>query len=558
MKRIFNLLVALEIMLIGANLFAAPAANESSQPPGRLKTIAVLGSSLASGWVTNFQARHDMENGWAHRLARALALKGYQVVNISKPGDNSDAVLERMDKDLLPLKAGHVIIGLSLENEGIRGTLGMTPPAVYEKFRENMLKIVAKCRANGISPIIGLCYPCDRYQEEEYQYIKKMNLLINSWDLPSVNFLGALDNGQGHFPQGYTYDEDHPGNRGHEEMFYAVVPTLFDALQIGKTQPRKPALGGFVTLKRTSRAAPLSYIPDDVIHSFTEAFRFRSATGGILAAVSSGNGMSFIELSTDGSVQYVSSTGEAIRSRNKAADNQWHDLVLSHRHLQGETLLFVDGVLAGKVGERMEPRQYVLGGSGRRRGGKASKKADFQDWLIFRAALNPDEVQNLFKGNILQASLEVYAPLNDPDLKPGKPLPNLAQSLSEVVAYPSRTEAALTRIERRIKEAETARSGELTLAEKQPIKVDPEIFDAYSGEYEIAPGDNIRIARKNDRIYLVDRGQETELLAESATAFFIRQPLVDIVVTFFKDNMGVVTQLVFQVGDRAITAKKVK
>ena len=32
--------------------------------------------------------------------------------------------------------------------------------------------------------------------------IKKMNLLINSWDVPCVNLLGTLDDGHGHFPGG--------------------------------------------------------------------------------------------------------------------------------------------------------------------------------------------------------------------------------------------------------------------------------------------------------------------------------------------------------------------
>ena len=55
--------------------------------------------------------------------------------------------------------------------------------------------------------------------------------------------------------------------------------------------------------------------------------------------------------------------------------------------------------------------------------------------MVFRASLNADEVSVLKGGKLLQASLEVYAPLRDEDPKKGDTLVNLAQSLSEVRYY---------------------------------------------------------------------------------------------------------------------------
>ena len=40
----------------------------------------------------------------------------------------------------------------------------------------------------------------------------------------------------------------------------------------------------------------------------------------------------------------------------------WHSLYLSHRYLQGETLIFADGKLLGKASEQIVPRQFILGG----------------------------------------------------------------------------------------------------------------------------------------------------------------------------------------------------
>ena len=41
------------------------------------------------------------------------------------------------------------------------------------------------------------------------------------------------------------------------------------------------------------------------------------------------------------------------------ADAAPHHLVLSHYTARGETLFFVDGKLAGRVSERLEPNRFV-------------------------------------------------------------------------------------------------------------------------------------------------------------------------------------------------------
>jgi lysophospholipase L1-like esterase len=529
-----------------------------SQKEQSLKTIAVIGSSVAAGWVTNFESKHDMKNGWGYRLGRHLLPGGYKVVNISRPGDKTDAVLKRMDKDLIPLAAEFAVIGLSLENEGIRGTLGMEPEAVFEKYKDNMFKIIEKCKANNIKPVVGLCYPCDRYREQDYAYIKRMNLLLNSLDVPSINFLGALDEGSGHFPEGFTYDEDHPDNRGHEEMYYAVVPSLFAALEKGKAIPQMFASEDFVTIERTAHSSPLSFIPEDVIHSFAEGFKFRLAFGGAIADILSGDHFSAVEVTSDGRLKYGSSQGGDLFSNTKVTDTEWHSLVVSHRYLQGDTLFFLDGRFIGKVMEQLEPRRFILGGAGGGAEMKPPKKADYKDWFIFRAALNPDEVSALYEGKTLQASLEVYTPLNAVEFKKGETVKNLAQSLARIIAYPTGDENELALIEEKIQAAGQARNNELVVIEKQPIAVNPEIYDAYIGEYEIAPGDAIMISKEDDRLFFIDRGQKMELLPESETIYFIKYPLMDIGVTFVKDDRNAIVQLVFQVGERKVEAKRIK
>jgi len=50
--------------------------------------------------------------------------------------------------------------------------------------------------------------------------------------------------------------------------------------------------------------------------------------------------------------------------------------------------------------------------------------------FLFRSALNADEAAALNDGKLLQASLEVYAPLRDVQFRPDAAVENRAQSLT--------------------------------------------------------------------------------------------------------------------------------
>jgi hypothetical protein len=87
-----------------------------------------------------------------------------------------------------------------------------------------------------------------------------------------------------------------------------------------------------------------------------------------------------------GAWAYTAASGQTIASTVKA-DGQWHQVALSHYTARGETLFFVDGALAGRTNERLETNRLALGG-----------QADLKDLMIYRSALNADEVSALNKG----------------------------------------------------------------------------------------------------------------------------------------------------------------
>jgi len=78
--------------------------------------------------------------------------------------------------------------------------------------------------------------------------------------------------------------------------------------------------------------------------------------------------------------------------------------------------------------ERLQPESFDLGGA----------NADYKEWTIHRASLNSDEVAALHSGTLLQASLELYAPLAEDGA-------NQAQSLSELTIDLSSAEFASDR-----------------------------------------------------------------------------------------------------------------
>jgi CubicO group peptidase (beta-lactamase class C family) len=93
--------------------------------------------------------------------------------------------------------------------------------------------------------------------------------------------------------------------------------------------------------------------------------------------------------------------------------------------------------------------------------------------------------------------------------------------------------------------------------ERVVVKVDPKIYDAYVGEYELEPGFVFTVTREGDRLMMQATGQgKAELFPASETNFFPRVVRADI--TFVKDVEGRVTHLVLNQNGRRMNAKKIK
>jgi hypothetical protein len=89
------------------------------------------------------------------------------------------------------------------------------------------------------------------------------------------------------------------------------------------------------------------------------------------------------------------------------------------------------------------------------------------------------------------------------------------------------------------------------------VSVDTKLFDAYVGEYELAPGFVLRVFREGDKLMTQATGQEKfEIFADSETTFSPRA--FDAKLTFIKDAEGKVTGVRLNQGGREINGKKIK
>ena len=521
-------------------------------PPDDEIGVAVLGSSVAAGWVTSREVKHDLGQGWAARLGRLLEGRGLRLTNVSVPGDDTAAALARLKADLAPVEAEFVFVGLSLGNEG----LAADRATALRNFRAGMPRLIDAILEGGRMPVLGLCYPSNEFDAEDYAALVETNLWLQGLEYPCVNFLGAIDDGGGHLVAGHSYDAGHPDNRGHEAMFRAIVPSVFAAILDGKPTPERLAKSRGIVVRPGGGPAPLSHVPADVIESFAVSFRLETAGAGAVAAVQGAAGFSLLSIDAEGHVVYTTPEGSALTGATSVHDGRPHAITLSHRHLLGRTELFVDGERVGFLPQRVEPRRFVLGGAGD--GARsAPPEARFGEWWIHRSALTLAEVKALGAGAMLAASLEVYAPLDDCALTPEAAVENRAQSAAVVLARPSGVDEALAHIDAEIARAHRERAAELVVPAPEVIELAPALLEEYVGTYEIGPGDRLVIRRDGAHLVLVDGGNEIALHALDETTFFIRT-LGEPQVSFARGDDGGVSRLLLGAGGRSITAPRVR
>ena len=93
--------------------------------------------------------------------------------------------------------------------------------------------------------------------------------------------------------------------------------------------------------------------------------------------------------------------------------------------------------------------------------------------------------------------------------------------------------------------------------ERTAIQVNPKIYDAYVGEYEIAPNIVFHVFKEGEKLISQTTGQpKAELLPESEMGFFIKGIPAQFI--FVRDEKGQVTRVIILQDGRTISMKRIK
>jgi lysophospholipase L1-like esterase len=395
---------------LGLNTYAqSPAGHDSLK-------IVYFGSSVPYGFgATKHYGYTYRFNDVLKKRAEDGAGKRWKTANISKGGDNTVRLTARWAKELMPQKGKYVVYALSLGNEGIHEA----GKPKLDQFKANMTKLIAMARDSGYIPVLTNCYTRNDFTEKDYGYVKDVNLWINSLDVPSINLLGAVDNGSGKWAPGYWNDPAHPNDAGHQEMAYTIVPSLFDALSNGKPQPKIVESSG-ITL---NKAHLIDFKPNNITHPFTTTITVKAdGKGRIMQLRDSAAHAGSIVITDKGTIEYTSPLYQQITGATKITDGQWHKITLTHYYARNVTQLYCDSILQGNVAEQLSIKQLYVGD-------KTSNHILVKNWLFYRAGMNLSEIATLTDDKLLQSSLELYAPLNG---QGEGALSNLAQSTNTI------------------------------------------------------------------------------------------------------------------------------
>lgn len=356
--------------------------------------ITFFGSSVCSGEGASVE--NNVKHGYAWQYMQNHT--DYTYVNNSINGNTTIKLLERFYGHMETACTEYLVIGLGLGNEGLHGAADQQ--AVYNQWKTNMQLLISKAQNAGAKVVVTNNYPRGDYNEADYGYAKQMNIEMNTWGVPVVNFLGALDNcaGNGQWAEGYQNGTDiyHPTEAGHYEFACAMVPSLFDALAAGKTIPTFTQSAG-----TDLTAQHVAFTPAGVVHPFTLLVRVKATA------------------TEDVTIGYITTNNGQVAMVLPAAkaDGEWHTYALTHYYAAGKSYAYIDGVQTASEEGKLILSSVTLG----------DVALTAKELMFYRSAMNADEIAAVHNGTtMIHASLDLYCPLDNGTLT------NVAQSTAEI------------------------------------------------------------------------------------------------------------------------------
>ena len=247
----------LRIYLFSAFLLASGMLLSACQSAADQR-VCFFGSSVCRG------VGADALHGYAAQVTEALPA-GWESVNISIDGNCTYDLFARFDRDMTPVEAKYVVIGISLGNEGVHEN----GARAVLSYRENMPRLIRMLQEQGRVVIVTNNYPRADFNEVDYEDLCAVNLEVQQWNVPTINVFGTIDDGAGRWAEHMWNGSDiyHPNQVGHKAMASAFPLTMWEALQAGKPLPEYiPTQGD------DNGVECLSFVPEGQVQSYTLSY----------------------------------------------------------------------------------------------------------------------------------------------------------------------------------------------------------------------------------------------------------------------------------------------
>lgn len=469
--------------------------------------IAVIGSSVSAGWGGDRNDKFDFLNGWVNLLAENLSDKNLDIINLSVPGSNTIDVLERFDSEIDSVKSDIAIIALSLSNEGLEREPG---DSVIRQFETNIKKIIDKCTSRGIKPVLATCYSNNMYNREMYNYLLIMNDLIESWDYPVINITNALDDGNGNFPEGYSFDPNHPDSKGHKEMFLSIEPEIFNKILNG-AYPN--------SISKSSEPVLLNdnyiYIPDDPMHSFTYCIDLNAKTNSEICRIECINRTINVKLDRKGQL-IINKTN----TKRKMPIDTISSLFLVHNHANSTLSAYINNELVYSETAQVEPIAFTL-----------MKNQQYSNIGIYRIPLTDDGIEDYQSGDIPVPGLSVFTDCSNEN----NTLVNKGLAAESFVRQKNTNELRKSAIDNL---SAFNSIPEFSFSDfYNVINLNKSIYDLYIGRYFLGDMAFFDVISENNRLWVNPNGVALiELLPLTTTKYIAKAIGPEAFITFFKGD----------------------
>ncbi|MBO2517871.1 MAG: hypothetical protein CW338_11495 [Clostridiales bacterium] len=181
------------------------------------KSVIFIGSSVCLGTgATN-------DRGWSTLWGEKLMAEGWTVSNCSIGGQTTADILLRLERDVITKHPDVCVVGLGLANEGLPGAKTETEGRIIQGiFESNLQKIREALERAGIRVILGGVYPNNNYGPMQYALLRETFRRMETRGVPVLQWLDALEDGQGHFREGLYADAGHPNDAGYRVMAQCI------------------------------------------------------------------------------------------------------------------------------------------------------------------------------------------------------------------------------------------------------------------------------------------------------------------------------------------------